>query len=134
MMAKRNYKTLMEKILNGFLPYEDALKSILESMVEDLMRVENEAKVGAEKYQHSEEEATYFPGYGVRKLPSRVETTYLLVRKLRKARYIPFLRGRESIAPGGIADSRAGGVYQWGIHTENRAAGKESYFFGQCAG
>ena len=33
----------------------------------------------------------YFPGYGVRKLNFRVETMYLLVPRVKKDGYIPFV-------------------------------------------
>jgi len=54
------------------------------------MRVEAEAKVGAPKNKHSKDRVTYFSGYRVRKLNSRVGTLYLLVPKVRKGGYIPF--------------------------------------------
>jgi len=89
-MAQRDYKAMLEKMLTGFLLEEDPLKSMLEWLVGELMRVEAEAKVGAEKHKHSKERVTYFSGYRVRKLNSRVGTIYLLVPKVRKGGYIPF--------------------------------------------
>jgi len=89
-MAQRDYKAMLEKMLTGFLLEEDPLKSMLEWLVGELMRVEAEAKVGAEKHKHSKERLTYFSGYRVRKLNSRVGTIYLLVPKVRKGGYIPF--------------------------------------------
>jgi len=59
--------------------------------VGELMRVEAEAKVGAEKYKHSKDRVTYFSGYRVRKLNFRVGTLSFLVPKVRKGGYIPFL-------------------------------------------
>lgn len=89
-MAQRDYKAMLEKMLTGFLLEEDPLKSMLEWLVGELMKVEAEAKVGVEKHKHSKERVTYFSGYRVRKLNSRVGTMYLLVPKVRKGGYIPF--------------------------------------------
>jgi len=89
-MAQRDYKAMLERMLTGFLLEEDPLKSMLEWLVGELMKVEAEAKVGVEKHKHSKERVTYFSGYRVRKLNSRVGTMYLLVPKVRKGGYIPF--------------------------------------------
>jgi len=51
-------------MLTGFLLEEDPLKSMLEWLVGELMRVEVEAKVGAEKHKHSQERVTYFQATG----------------------------------------------------------------------
>ncbi len=89
-MAQRDYKGMLEKMLTGFLLEEDPLKSMLEWLVGELMRVEAEAKVGEEKHKHSKERLTYFSGYRVMKLNSRVGTIYLLVPEVRKGEYIAF--------------------------------------------
>ena len=70
---------------------------MLEWLVGELMRVEAEAKVGAEKHKHIKERVTCFLGYRVRKLNSM----YLLVPKVRKGGYIPFFvteRKRSEVA------------------------------------
>ncbi|MBC7362413.1 MAG: transposase [Candidatus Aminicenantes bacterium] len=100
-MAQRDYKGLLEKMLTGFLGEEDPLKAMLEWLTEELMRVEAEAKVGAPRGKHSLERKTYFSGYRVRKLNSRVGTLYLMVPKVRKGGYIPFFlseRKRSEVA------------------------------------
>jgi putative transposase len=58
--------------------------------VGELMKVEAEAKVGAPKGKHSRERKTYFSGYRVRKLHSRLGTLYLVIPKVRKGGYVPF--------------------------------------------
>jgi len=100
-MAQRDYKGLLGKLLTGFLVEEDPLKAMLEWLAEELMRVEAEARVGAEKGKHSKERVTHFSGYRVRKLNSRVGTLYLMVPKVRKGGYIPFFlteRKRSEVA------------------------------------
>jgi len=100
-MAQGDYKGLLGKLLTGFLVEEDPLKAMLEWLAEELMRVEAEARVGAEKGKHSEERKTHFSGYRVRKLNSRVGTLYLMVPKVRKGGYIPFFlteRKRSEVA------------------------------------
>lgn len=52
--------------------------------------MEAKAKVGAPKGKHSLERKTYFSGYRVRELNTRVGTLYLMVLKVRKGEYIPF--------------------------------------------
>jgi len=54
------------------------------------MKVEAEAKVGAPKGKHSRGRKTYFSGYRVRKLHSRIGTVYLVIPKVRKGGYVPF--------------------------------------------
>ena len=81
-MAQRDYRVLLRKMLTGFLLEEDPLRSMLEWLVGEQMRVE--------KHKHSKERVTYFSGYRVRELNSRVGTMYLLVPKVRTGGYIPF--------------------------------------------
>ncbi len=71
-MAQRDYKGLLGKLLTGFLVEEDPLKAMLEWLAEELMRVEAEARVGAEKGKHSEERKTHFSGFRLRRLNSRL--------------------------------------------------------------
>jgi transposase-like protein len=54
------------------------------------MRIETEAKVGAEKGAHRRERTTYFSGSRVRRMDTRLGTIYLLIPKLRKGGYVPF--------------------------------------------
>lgn len=54
-----------------------------------MMLIEAEAKVGAEKGKHSAERKTYFSGAGVRRMDTRLGTIYLYIPKLRKGGYVP---------------------------------------------
>jgi len=67
-MAHRDYKTILQGMLTGFLAEEDPLKAMLEWLTEELMRVEVEAKVGAPKGKHSKDRKTHYSGYRVRRL------------------------------------------------------------------
>jgi transposase-like protein len=74
---------------------------MLEWLFTEVMREQAEAKVGATKGRHSKERRTYFSGYRVRKLGSRVGTLYLVVPKVRKGGYVPFFvteRKRSEVA------------------------------------
>ena len=87
---RRDYKALLEGLLTGFLTEEDPVKAMLEWLLGELMKIESEAKVGAGRGKHSGERKTYFSGYRVRRLDSRVGTLYLVVPKVRKGGYVPF--------------------------------------------
>jgi len=50
-MAQRGYKALLETLLTGFVLDEDLVKSMLEWLVGELMRVEAEANVGGAEEQ-----------------------------------------------------------------------------------
>ena len=63
---------------------------MLELLLGELMKVEAEAKVRISKGKHSRERKTYFSGYRVRKLHSRLGTLYLVIPKVRKGGYVPF--------------------------------------------
>jgi len=66
------------------------VKAMLEWLLTELMKIESEAKVGAGRGKHSGERKTYFSGYRVRRMDSRVGTLYLVVPKVRKGGYVPF--------------------------------------------
>ncbi len=89
-MAQRDYKALLGGLLTGFLTEEDPVKAMLEWLLGELMKIESEAKVGAGRGKHSGERKTYFSGYRVKRLDSRVGTLYLVVPKVRKGGYVPF--------------------------------------------
>ena len=110
-------------MLTGFLVEEDRLQGMLDWLAEELMRVEAEARVGAEKAKHSKERVTHFSGYRVRKLYSRVGTLYLMVSKVRKGGYIPFFLADRK---GGLNEPGPGGLYQRGLDAEDRAFGQGS--------
>jgi len=100
-MAQKDYKTILQGMLTGFLAEEDPIKAMLEWLLRELMRVEVEAKVGAPKGKHSKERKTNYSGYRVRRLHTRVGTIYLVVPKVRQGGYIPFFvmeRKRSEVA------------------------------------
>ena len=89
-MAQRDYKAFLEKWLTRFLLEDDPIKAMLDELLGELMKVEAESKVGAPKGKHSRERKTYFSGYKVRKLHSRLRTFYLVIPKVRKGGFVPF--------------------------------------------
>ena len=82
-MAKRNLSTLFKSLLLQFVGEADPLLSTLEWMTQQLMQVEAEARVGAEKGKHTTERKTHFSGYRWRRFDTRLGTTYPCVPKLR---------------------------------------------------
>ena len=89
-MAKRDLSTLFKSLLLQFIGEQDPLLSMMEWMTQQLMEIEAENKVGAEKGKHSTERKTYFSGHRVRRFDTRLGSTYLLVPKLRNGGYVPF--------------------------------------------
>ena len=63
---------------------------MLEWLTNELMKLEAENKVGAQKGEHCPTRTTHFSGTRVRRFDTRLGTIYLLVPKLRKGGYIPF--------------------------------------------
>ena len=91
-MAKRDVTTLFKSLLLQFIGEEDPLLSMLQWTTQQLMQVEAENKVGAEKGKHAPDRRTYFSGYRWRRFDTRLGTTYLCLPKLRNGGYIPFRR------------------------------------------
>jgi len=89
-MAIGNDTAKFKKMLLEFMTEPDPLYSMLQWFTQQLMQMEAEAKVGAEKGRHSSERKTYFSGTRVRRFDTRLGTMYLLVPKLRNGGYIPF--------------------------------------------
>jgi len=89
-MARENVTTYFKKLLLGFIPEPDPLYAMMQWLTEQLMKIESEAKVGAEKNAHSKTRRTYFSGYRVRRFDTRLGTIYLTVPKLRNGGYVPF--------------------------------------------
>jgi putative transposase len=89
-MAKRDVTTLFKSLLLQFIGEEDPLLAMLQWTTQQLMQVEAENKVGAEKGKHTPDRRTYFSGYRWRRFDTRLGTTYLCVPKLRNGGYIPF--------------------------------------------
>jgi hypothetical protein len=82
-MAKRDVTTPFKALLRQFVGEEDPLLSMLQWTTQQLMQVEAENKVGAEKGKHASDRRTYFSGYRWRRFDTRLGTTYLCVPKLR---------------------------------------------------
>jgi len=95
-MAQTHYKTLLRKVLLGFITEQDPVLAMLEWVAQVMMQIEAEAKVGAEKGKHSRERKTYFPGARVRRMDTRLGTLYLYIPKLRRAIIFHFLLRRGS--------------------------------------
>jgi putative transposase len=89
-MARLNVTTYFKKLLLEFVTEQDPLLAMLQWLTEQLMQLEAESKVGAEKNKHSKERRTYFSGYRVRRFDTRLGTLYLMVPKLRNGGYVPF--------------------------------------------
>ena len=89
-MARLNVTTHFKKLLLQFVTEQDPLLAMLQWLTQQLMQLEAESKVGAEKNKHSKERNTYFSGYRVRRFDTRMGTLYLMVPKLRNGGYVPF--------------------------------------------
>ncbi len=89
-MAQPHYKGLFKKALLQFVTEADPVLAMLEWVASQMMQIEAEAKVGAEKGKHAKDRRTYFSGKRVRRMDTRLGTIYLYVPKLRKGGYVPF--------------------------------------------
>jgi transposase-like protein len=89
-MAQRHYKAQFKKALLQFITEPDPFLAMLQWVMEEMMRIEAEAKVGAVKGKHTAARATHFSGFRARRVDTRLGTLYLLVPKVRKGGYIPF--------------------------------------------
>ncbi len=78
------------KALLQLITEPDPVLAMLEWVAGQMMQIEAEAKVGAEKGRHSKRRRTYFSGKRVRRIDTRLGTIYLYVRKLRKGSYVSF--------------------------------------------
>jgi len=89
-MAQTHYKTLLRKVLLGFISEQDPVLAMLEWVAQMMMQIEAESRVGAKKGKHTKDRKTYFSGARVRRMDTRLGTLYLYIPKLRKGGYIPF--------------------------------------------
>jgi len=89
-MAQRQDIKCLQKKLVEFITQSDPLFSMLEWLMNTLMQMEAESKVGAQKNKHNKDRQTYFSGYRPRRFDTRLGTVYLMVPKLRNGGYIPF--------------------------------------------
>ena len=89
-LSMKNDSEIFRRILTGFVAEEDPLLSMLKWMMEQLMQIEAEQKVGAQKGEHSNARQSYFSAYRPRRFDTRVGTVYLMIPKIRKGGYVPF--------------------------------------------
>jgi putative transposase len=89
-MARLNVTSYFKKLLLQFITEPDPLLAMLQWLTQQLMQLEAESKVGAQKNKHSKQRTTYFSGYRVRRFDTRLGTLYLMVPKLRNGGYVPF--------------------------------------------
>jgi len=89
-MAETNYKEIFRNMLVEFITVDDPILAMLEWTAQQMMQMEAETRVGAEKGKHSRERKTHFSGTRVRRMDTRLGTMYLFIPKLRKGGYIPF--------------------------------------------
>lgn len=90
MATVKNHTGIFKKLLVEFIGQEDPLLAMLEWTAQQMMQIEAEGIVGAQKGEHSKERKTYFSGRRVRRMDTRLGTVYLFIPKLRKGGYIPF--------------------------------------------
>jgi putative transposase len=130
-MAKAQNLALLGKALWGFLTAEDPAQARLERVAYQMMLIDTEIKVSAEKGKHTKEQNTYLSGVRVRRMDIRLRTIYLYIPKLRKGGYVPFFvtkRKRSEMAPATLAQeafisgSRRGGLGSWPGHWVSRAS------------
>jgi len=89
-MARKYDTATYKKLLLHFMGEADPLYSMLQWLMERMIEVESEMKVGAVKGKHTSDRTTHFSGTRVRRFDTRLGTLYLLVPKLRQGGYIPF--------------------------------------------
>ena len=78
-----------KEILSTFVLEDDPLL-MLKWMMEQMMQIEVECRLGAKKNERSQSRRGYLSGYRPRRFDTRMETVYLLVPKVRKGGYVPF--------------------------------------------
>jgi len=81
---------MFKELMTQFVLEDDPLLSMMKWMMEQLMKIESENKVGAKKGEHNSEKKSYFSGYRARRFDTRLSTVYLMIPKIRKGGYIPF--------------------------------------------
>jgi transposase-like protein len=75
---------IFKEIMTQFVVDEDPLLSMMKWMMEQLMKIESEMRVGAKKGEHNSERKSYFSGYRPRRFDTRLGTVYLMIPKIRK--------------------------------------------------
>lgn len=123
-MTKTKATTFFESKLLEFIAEEDPLLSMLQWMTQKLVEVKVAHKIGAEKGKHETNRVTYRSGIRVRRFDTRLGTLYLVIPKLRKGGYIPFLVTRET-ERAGAGRGHPGGLAQRGLDAKDRPCGEE---------
>jgi len=77
-------------VMLAFMSDEDPMLAMLKWITKQLMQIEAEAKVGANKNEHNSKRKTQFSSYRPRRFDTKMGTMYLMVPKLRKGGYVPF--------------------------------------------
>ena len=75
-LSMRNDSKIFKGILTGFIADDDPLLSMMKWMMEQLMKIESEMKVGAKKAEHNSERKSYFSGYSPCRFDTRLGTVY----------------------------------------------------------
>jgi transposase-like protein len=70
-----------------------------------LMQIEAEVKCGANKGKNSQERLTYFSVARIRRLNTRLDTTYLYLPQLSQGGYIPFFLTQRKRSEAGLMAS-----------------------------
>ena len=83
-------RELFKSVMLAFMSDEDPMLAMLKWITKQLMQIEAEAKVGANKNEHNSKRKTHFSGYRPRRFDTKMGTMYLMVPKLRKGGYVPF--------------------------------------------
>lgn len=110
------------KCYGDLSPEQDPVLAMLEWVAHQMMQIEAEAKVGAEKGKHCSDRKTYFFGARVRRPDTRFGTLYLYLPKLRRGGYVPFFvteRKRSELA---LAAQVQISVHQWSVTADIAAA------------
>lgn len=90
MATGKNDTGIFKKLLVEFIGQEDPILAMLEWTAQQMMQIEAEGIVGAQKGEHCTGRKTYFSGRRVRRMDTRLGTVYLFIPKVRKGGYIPF--------------------------------------------
>ena len=118
-MAHKNHTPFLKKMLLEFITEPDPLYAMLEWLINELMTLEAENKVGAKKGEQCPTRATHFSGTRVRRFDTRVGTIYLLVPKLRKGGSIPFLVTERKRSQASSPSGRPRSLHQWSFHPQD---------------
>ena len=86
----KNDSRLYKALLAQFVLEDDPLLAMLKWIMNEMMKIELENKLGAKKGEHSKERKGYLSGYRARRFDTRLGSVYLLIPKVRKGGYIPF--------------------------------------------